>query len=649
MKRKLLFILAFVFAFLLIGCKENNDPNKEKDDDEKLALIATQLDEVQQKIISDVPTFVMDDIDLYDIYNGDGYTASIEWDSNNPDVLDFSGCVTPDRGKAIEVTLTYKIMIETIERSGTIDVIVTKYSLENVAQLFNDQFSNIINRDYTIKTKFFELYNVDWYSTNTEVFTNDGKYIKPLDDTMINIKYIVSCGDKRSEEYSREVKVVGITDLERITEVKKWFDNELLDDTYITEGVTLPTSYEKYGTTISWKSSNEDVISSTGEIRHFVYERYVTLTAFFKMENGSSGSKVFQCVVSPLDTSKMTDEEIVENFLSSIAVTNYKGVSFGYSECPNLSPTFGSIYFYTDDKKVDTGVTEMLIPVGTKNRSQIPMKPELVVIHDTANYNASALANAKYVQSGYSGSTTGWHYTTGNDGVYQTIPDNEVGYHANGTGSTLLTWIDTNIKATAKRPIVTVGDDKYIYINGIKTSIALPNPSFKLCDDGLLCEIGNNGNYMISTPWFCSSHGFNAVQGGNASGIGLESAVKKGDDYNLTVRITAKHVANLLIKHNLSIGRVVQHNTTSGKNCPQAIREANFWYTFKDIISMEKYAKENLKDYTFKWTSNSSIMDNSGDISKDFKGATSVQYSVVVTKGTNPFLEKSFTTNLIAD
>ena len=572
------------------------------------------------------------------------YGAYIEWTSSNEEIIDFAGNVSINRQKAIEVKLTYNVFIGENEKQESLSVIVTPVSPEDVATRFEKQFSNLITRDYEVTETYYELFNIEWVSSNANVFTNDGVYIKPIEDTEFEIKYVVKCKDYTSSEYSKKLTAAGVSDAEKLVEVENWIKNEVLYDLYITEKVTLPTVYEKYNIPIKWESTNTDVISNDGQIKHYVFERYVTLTASYQLENGSGGSVKAECIVAPLDTSKMTEQQILENFLSAIAVTNYESVKFGYSGCPELSTTYGSLYFYTNK---ETDVVEMLIPIGTSNRSQKAMDPQLVVIHDTANYNASALANAKYVQSGYSNTSTGWHYTTGNDGVYQTLPENECGAHANGTQSTPFQLVDTGIKATAKKPQVTIGDDNYIYIAGQKTNFILPNTTKKFADDGVMCEIGSNGNYWISKIWYCESHGYNANLGGNASGVGIESAVKKGDDYMKTVRTTAKLTAEILLRHDLDVNRVVQHNTTSGKNCPQAIREANYWYTFKDLVSMEKYAKENLKDYQFIWTSNSPIMDNEGYISLNLKGLNNVSYSVKVTKNGNNVLEKSYTTKLV--
>lgn len=643
MNKKILFAILCLLLIIMVGCGVTDTPNNEDNDKDKITI--TELEEKFNAIVAylndSIPYFVTKDIDLIQEYPE--YNATISWVSSNNDVLDEYGFVYVNKSKAFEVQLTYTISIDEYNMDGNINVIVSPVTIEKVFEKFEYQFSKIIIRDYEVKSNYYDLFEIDWISTNSLVFDNDGVYNKQIDDVDFEIQYYVKCGEYVSDRREIKLTAAGVSDYEKIQEIDKWIHNEALKDLYLSEDVTLPTVYEKYNVPIEWTSSNPDVVSDSGEIIHYVFERYITLTGRFALENGSGGNVKFECVVSPLDTTNMSIQEILDNFISAIAVTSYKQVSFGYSGCPVLSQSYGSLYFYNNK---ESEVTQMLIPVGTSNRSQKAMTPELVVIHDTANYNASALNNAKYVQSGYGGTSTSWHYTTGNDGIYQTLPDNECGAHANGTNTTPFELVDTEINATAIKPIITIEDDGYIYINGVKTKYIVKKTTEKFADDGVICEIGDNGNYWISKTWYCSSHGYNANLGGNASGIGIESAVKYGDDYMKTVRMTAKLTAELLIKHNLTVNRVVQHNTMSGKNCPQAIREANYWYTFKDMVSLEKWAKENLTEYEFIWTSNSDILDNEGYINKNINGVDSISYNVNVMKNGVKVFSNSYTTNL---
>lgn len=645
MKRIIFFICIFLVFITLTGCgvgpdgpdgpdnPGGNESGSTAEYDEKFELIKKYFDE-------NIPYIVSEDIELKEDFPE--HNATVEWSSSNEDVLSFYGSIVPDRLKAIEVVLTYKVMIDTYEKTGTKTVIVTPASIEQVYERFEKQFSINITRDYNVKDTFFELFTVEWYSTDESVFDNNGKFYKPRNDTEFSIKYVVKCKEFESEERNIKLEAIGLSDLEKIDEIKNWIATEGLVDLYLTSGVSLPTYYEPFNVKIEWESTNEDVVSSQGEVKQYVFERYVTLIAKFDLGNGSGGSSRFECIVEPLDISKMSQTEIIENFLSAIALTYYPGLRFGGNGI-DCNQTYGHLNFYVNE---DTNVIQNLIPIGLKNRTQIKQEVKLIVCHDTGNMSkgATSKANSDYVKSGYSGSSTGWHYTVGNDGVYQTVPDDEVAYQANGSADQYTTFIKTNIKAQWKKPNFTVSDDKFLMINGQKTEIALPNKDAKLANDGPVWQISSDGYYEIAKLWYCSSHGYNATQGGNANAVGIESAVNAGSDYLLTCRMFAKLVAELTIKHDLNLSRVVQHNTTSGKDCPNAMRATDFWYTFKDMISMERFAKLNLPEYDFEWIGVGDI-DNTGRI-KLGTTASEVSYSVNVKKDAAVVLTKSYKTKI---
>jgi len=77
-------------------------------------------------------------------------------------------------------------------------------------------------------------------------------------------------------------------------------------------------------------------------------------------------------------------------------------------------------------------IKQKLIPVTlTATRSRIAMNPKWITIHETDNPNkgANALAHAKLQANGNS-RTASWHFTVDSDEIYQSIPTNEVAWHA---------------------------------------------------------------------------------------------------------------------------------------------------------------------------------------------------------------------------
>lgn len=76
-------------------------------------------------------------------------------------------------------------------------------------------------------------------------------------------------------------------------------------------------------------------------------------------------------------------------------------------------------------------IKQRFMPVREEKRTGIAMKPQYVTIHNTANtgYGANAAAHAN-LQITDSREWISWHYTVDNNEIYQSIPMNEVGYHA---------------------------------------------------------------------------------------------------------------------------------------------------------------------------------------------------------------------------
>lgn len=636
--KKIIFIM-FTFAlFLLVGCKtpgpDGGETGITEDEfNEKFDVFAKYVDE-------NIPYLVTNDIQLVEEYQN--INAIIEWSSSNEDVISFYGGINPDKGKAIPVTLTYKVMIENKEKEGTKDIIVSPVTVEDVQKRFEKQFSNNITRDYNVKNVFFDLFTVEWYSTDESLFDNNGKYHKPKNDTPFSIKYVIKYGNVETEEYTIDLVAIGQSDLEKLNEIKEWLYKEKMLDLYLTSEISLPTFYEPLGIEIKWSSTNEDVVSKDGKVRQYVFERYLTLIASYELGNGSGGSCKFECIVEALDISKMSEEEILENFLSAIAMDYYGGTKFG-GNAGGCNLTYGHLNFYENK---ESEIVEMLLPMTNVNRTGLSTDVKFVVVHDTGNMSptATAKANANFCHNNGKTSSTGWHYTVGTDGIFQTVPEGEIAYHANGSSDQYANFIKTNVKAQWKKPNFSISDDGFIMINNIKSDFRVPNVGKSVASDGPVWEIGEDGFYYISEMWFCSSFSTNATKGGNASSVGIESAVNAGTDYNLTSRILAKLVAEICMRHDVPLGRVVQHNTTSGKDCPNGMRSVNYWYTFKDIVNIEMFAKTYFKDYNFKWTGSGDI-DDTGRI-KLGTTANEVKYSVTVSKNGVDVLTKSYITKI---
>lgn len=104
-------------------------------------------------------------------------------------------------------------------------------------------------------------------------------------------------------------------------------------------------------------------------------------------------------------------------------------------------------WFYTENGKFENSIEKLNtsnikdIPLKQKIakysnnvRPGNPMKPKYIIIHNTANTskgaNAQAHANLLYNKSVNGGTVSSWHFTVDDKEIYQSLPIDEIGYHA---------------------------------------------------------------------------------------------------------------------------------------------------------------------------------------------------------------------------
>ena len=105
----------------------------------------------------------------------------------------------------------------------------------------------------------------------------------------------------------------------------------------------------------------------------------------------------------------------------------------------------------------------------------------------------------------------------------------------------------------------------------------------------------------------------------------------------MLVRICIHHiklVADILIRNNLDLTRVKQHNTFDGKNCPQVILAGNYWTEFMKMVEINYILFKDYSDVEITLQSdNPDIIDNSGKVINPPKVATTVGYTITVKLG----------------
>ena len=108
-----------------------------------------------------------------------------------------------------------------------------------------------------------------------------------------------------------------------------------------------------------------------------------------------------------------------------------------------------------------------------------------------------------------------------------------------------------------------------------------------------------------------------------------------GDMYDTWQR-TAKLVAKLMIENSLDINKVQQHNTYSGKNCPQSLRTNNYWNKFLAMVQLEHIIMTEYADAQISIeSSNKNLVDNTGRVIGMPINTVSVSYTLTAKIGTD--------------
>ncbi len=288
------------------------------------------------------------------------------------------------------------------------------------------------------------------------------------------------------------------------------------------------------------------------------------------------------------------------------------------------------IYLYFDEIEV----TQNIIPEGRSNRpgttkNGITFYPRYVTIHDVGA-GGNAASNSSYCVA--SGTTVSWHYTVGNDGIYQQLPLNEIGYHAGDGTSDELEFYDSGVKAPKgdKTPAtITINQTTgYYMVNGQESLVKAPTkPDGSIAPDSCLPDntgINNyvdeeTGNYMISKTWWNTDFGGKiGNRGGNLNSIGIESAVNKGSSLWLTWAKMAKLVSTVILPQTgLTPYDVKQHNTFAGKNCPNTMRTAKLWPNFMEYVNAEYMLVSELSNFKVELICDSEYVNANGLLNYD--------------------------------
>lgn len=394
----------------------------------------------------------------------------------------------------------------------------------------------------------------------------------------------------------------------------------------------LPLTYHLFFDTsesVNWESSNTAVatVDAAGTVTA-VASGVVEITA--TVNNTTQSATIGLTVVG----SEITDPLLLYLIEVNTGVifteeVYYVGSDDGSADYPNrIYDTVSDYHFGTFT------ITRNMLPTDRANYSGVTMSSiEFITVHDTAGSGSTSTAYANsHWCTNTTNTATSWHYTTGNDGIFQQLEDTIKGYHA-GDGSRSFELVDTGIPASgSEKGVVGLSPRGFYTINGIETTILAPIYA-QITESGIYTTIGQNGNYWMNKAYFNSTYDVLANHGGNNNSIGIETAVNNGSDVYYTWHRTAKLIAQLLMAHDLETDRVLFHNNFSGKPCPRTMLTHELTDYFYQMVEAEYRILKDYSDYTITLVSNDpTIIDHTGRVIGRPQETTNVTFTITVSK-----------------
>ena len=436
------------------------------------------------------------------------------------------------------------------------------------------------------------------------------------------------------------------------------FDISYETNSYVmpNESIKLNATFTKRDETkveISWKSLNENVatVDNNGNVLG-VASGLATIRAYLTNDENTYIDFVVTVLPNTLSEELM---HVVKNHESNVFTRYDLGIGAGtpvyYADILGSVNKMLFNYNYFWDAKHKDGV--MANGKHSPNLDSEEYPVEFITVHYTAGMTKGSDAEATAIF--FKGATASAHFCTGNDGIFQCLDLDVRGWHAGDGTDTKFEWYNTGIayqEGDPRWPTWGISKNAYFTINGTETNIKVPekeqrgNEGFVtdskwLTDQGLAFKVVD-GMYYMGKTWWCYSNvweGRICSKGGNNNSIGIESAVDYGSDLWLTWQITAQLVADLMVRYDLDITRVVGHHFFAAKDCPQPLLENDLeiWWEFIEIVEAEYEVQTTFKDTKFEFSvvDGSEIVNEYGRIIEQPKFSQVVTYVVKLSDGTS--------------
>lgn len=416
----------------------------------------------------------------------------------------------------------------------------------------------------------------------------------------------------------------------------------------IGETIKLNASYDDYP--LVWTSLDENIATVSNGFVKGIIQGIAKIKVSLKSDE-SINTLFYVSVIENKYSEAL--EFVIKNHNSNIFKRLNLGIGAGHTAYYTDILSSVNKLLFNEEYKIDyTFYEESQKRYGEDLEKRVMESVEFITVHYTGNMRdgANAKANASWFAKDLSINPTSIHYCTGNDGIFKGLEEKYMGAHAGDYSSYeqvgKFTWRKTGIKVSENDPKfakVTINENGNFSINGIDTHIQVPvEKKFNrgivtdnkwLNNMGLGVKIIDN-EYYLGTAWWCYTQvgeGRICSTGGNHRSIGIESCVNEGSDLWYTWQITARLVADIMLRWNLDITKVLGHHAFSAKNCPQPLLENNLelWHKFIELVEVEHEKLLRFKNDKFELSTESSLVNNVGRVKENKEGEfIFVEYNV---------------------
>jgi hypothetical protein len=409
--------------------------------------------------------------------------VDLSWKSSNENIINSYGDVTVDIEKDYTIQLIATIFSNGFESEKSFLLTVPKEELTDkiaVDQAFEILTFDSIRGENSKRTEIYSDLNlytsgvsgtsINWASSNSAISTF-GAISRDLNDTKVDLNATISKGDEvRNKLFSLVVKGEKVGDYEIVQSDKIWLTlAQILNKNRDKNSIVSDLNLHKIGingSEISWKSSNENIISVDGNVsRDPILDRYIELSATLKKGEFSENVDFLLKVLQGVEEVENSDQNLSFNRIENIEGNSSKIISMFLNS--GISEIFSTVEIDNNISNVETIISEESVKTVIENSKN------LMTIYLNSDGTSDAKVelfdeNNKSIESSISFGISGGKSVVNSDGSISSKSDkSEVLLNSDGSTSHKISSSSGKISTAISK---LAGSSVKVLESGIETS-----------------------------------------------------------------------------------------------------------------------------------------------------------------------------------